>query len=642
MEWNFLEATLRKFNYGEDFIAWIKCCYSDIFSCVMNNGYSTGWFKLQRGMRQGCALSCFLFILCVEIMACQIRENNQIHGITINDNEHKLKQFADDCTCTLQNTNSIYLLIDTIDNFTQVSGLKLNLEKSLLFFLGPWRFRKDDILGMKIAYHTFNMLGIYVGRGKEEKQQLNFYNKILKMNSVLRMWSQRDLSLCGRILTTKTFGISNLVYSLSMMDANRDVITSAQRELNRFIWHYKTSKVKHSAMMATLGELGLNSIDMESQAKALRLPWLNRIIKGSGWSDFSKLYLDRIGGLQFLLQCNYQVECLPDLPLFYLNMLRFSKELFKCKHMEEIIWNNKFITIEGKSIYYKEWHSRGVIFIQDLCDSQGNWLTFEAFVTKFGIRTNYLRFFGIVSAVKKMLYSGVVGKMIDLKVRPLIQFETNVLYVDTNELINISLAKSKSFYDFFIRIKIEEPACALYWSQNYNVSNDLLFNSLNLCKIATKEAKIMSLQFKVVHNITNCGVNLKKWGIRDSDLCLFCDENVSDTLVHALVDCKKSRELIEDVFDLLNTNYLLDNITQEEYLFGVNDPACNLLCLTIKSYLYRKRMLNDGFSVRELLNDIYKRVITDKHTLSDGQFHTKWGEHELLLELSLQYYNSLH
>ena len=104
------------------------------------------------------------------------------------------------------------------------------------------------------------MLGIYVGRGKEEKQQLNFYNKILEMNNVLRMWSQRDLSLCGRILTTNSFGISNLVYSLSMMDADRDVITSAQRELNRFIWHYKTAKVKHSAMMATLGELGLNSV----------------------------------------------------------------------------------------------------------------------------------------------------------------------------------------------------------------------------------------------------------------------------------------------------------------------------------------------------------------------------------------------
>ena len=54
--------TLRKFNYGEDFIQWIECCYNNISSCVMNNGYSMGWFKLQRGIRQGCALSCYLFI----------------------------------------------------------------------------------------------------------------------------------------------------------------------------------------------------------------------------------------------------------------------------------------------------------------------------------------------------------------------------------------------------------------------------------------------------------------------------------------------------------------------------------------------------------------------------------------------------
>ena len=61
-------------------------------------------------------------------MAIPIRENTEIQGIIINNNEHKLKQFADDCTCTLQNVNSIYSRIDTIDGFTHVSGLTLNLE----------------------------------------------------------------------------------------------------------------------------------------------------------------------------------------------------------------------------------------------------------------------------------------------------------------------------------------------------------------------------------------------------------------------------------------------------------------------------------------------------------------------------------
>ena len=62
IEWNFLYATLTKFDFGDDFISWIKCCYSNIYSCVMNNGYSSDWFQLFIGMRQGCALSVYLFI----------------------------------------------------------------------------------------------------------------------------------------------------------------------------------------------------------------------------------------------------------------------------------------------------------------------------------------------------------------------------------------------------------------------------------------------------------------------------------------------------------------------------------------------------------------------------------------------------
>ena len=79
-------------------------------------------------------------------------------------------------------------------------------------------------------------------------------------------------------------------------------------------------------MMATVGDLCLKSIDMESQAQALRLPWLSRIVNGIGWSDVSKLYFDRMGGLHVVLQCNYKVEYLPHLPLFCLNMLRLSKK----------------------------------------------------------------------------------------------------------------------------------------------------------------------------------------------------------------------------------------------------------------------------------------------------------------------------
>ena len=63
------------------------------------------------------------------------------------------------------------------------------------------------------------------------------------------------------------------------------------------------------------------------------------------------------------------------------------------------------------------------------------------------------------------------------------------------------------------------------------MDENLLFHSLSLCKVCTKESKLLSMQFKRVHNMINCGFNLKKWGIRDSKGWQVCNENIRDTIV---------------------------------------------------------------------------------------------------------------
>ena len=99
IEWNFVFEVLRKLKLGTHFISLVKCCYNNIYSCVNNNGFTTDWFRLNRGVRQGCPLSCLLFIPCVEIMGNKIRNNSMIKGLKVFNFEHKIKQFADDCTC---------------------------------------------------------------------------------------------------------------------------------------------------------------------------------------------------------------------------------------------------------------------------------------------------------------------------------------------------------------------------------------------------------------------------------------------------------------------------------------------------------------------------------------------------------------
>ena len=81
IEWPFLFKCLEKFNFGPVFTSWIRILYTNIKSCVGNNGYYSEMFEISRSIRQGCPLSALLFILVAEILAISIRETKKIKGI---------------------------------------------------------------------------------------------------------------------------------------------------------------------------------------------------------------------------------------------------------------------------------------------------------------------------------------------------------------------------------------------------------------------------------------------------------------------------------------------------------------------------------------------------------------------------------
>ena len=51
LEWNFLLKCLEAFNFGHDFIHWVRLFYKNIQSCVINNGTVSDHFTLKRGVR---------------------------------------------------------------------------------------------------------------------------------------------------------------------------------------------------------------------------------------------------------------------------------------------------------------------------------------------------------------------------------------------------------------------------------------------------------------------------------------------------------------------------------------------------------------------------------------------------------------
>ena len=74
VEWEFLLYCLKSFNFGPNFIHWVQTFYRNIQSCVINNGLSSEYFNLERGVRQGDPLSPYLFVVTIETLAIAIRQ----------------------------------------------------------------------------------------------------------------------------------------------------------------------------------------------------------------------------------------------------------------------------------------------------------------------------------------------------------------------------------------------------------------------------------------------------------------------------------------------------------------------------------------------------------------------------------------
>ena len=137
LDWTFLNKALSAFNFGQSFIKWVNTFYSNVQSCVMNNGFSSVHFDVMRGVRQGDPLSPYLFIIALETLAIYVRGSDEIKGINVRD-EHdvKLTASADDMTTFLKDDQSADNLLKVLNDFRLCSGLKLNKSKLEACYLG--------------------------------------------------------------------------------------------------------------------------------------------------------------------------------------------------------------------------------------------------------------------------------------------------------------------------------------------------------------------------------------------------------------------------------------------------------------------------------------------------------------------------
>lgn len=111
-------------NFTPNFIELIRILRNNPTFRVMNNGISSKTCRMTRDIRQGCPVSS-------TVKFNSWNTKIYIHGIKFgNDNEIKMIQLADDSTYPLRDIKSFKNEVKLIHKFSNVAGLKLNINNS--------------------------------------------------------------------------------------------------------------------------------------------------------------------------------------------------------------------------------------------------------------------------------------------------------------------------------------------------------------------------------------------------------------------------------------------------------------------------------------------------------------------------------
>ena len=564
LDWNFMFKILEKFNFGNNFIRWIKILYTDPKITIKNNGWLSRDISLSRGVRQGCPISALLFILAVEILATSINENANIKGYTIGNREIKIVQHADDSTLLLRDKNSIKIAIQSINEFTKITGLKLNINKTEGIWTGSLKNSEKEYNDICFNKETIKCLGIHIGNDQSKCKEKNWESKLKNFEKIIESWKSRKLTLFGKVQIINSLAISQLVYNFTILSTPEDIIKRIQTTIFNFIWN-KKDRIKRNNIIGLKNQGGLGLVDVRSKIQALQASWIPRIFNtDSSWKIFPNFYANNIGlDITSLLKTQFTTWTNNKLPGFYHDILTsFHKcktyidntKLSEYSFFTEIIWLNERYKFKNQYLYFKHWIESGFVTIKDFYDESGALLPDNIFFERLNHKNNWI---AELKLLKRVILT--VSKRINTRNANFINCNNKPIFL-FGIFTEIHDQKSKFFYQILIAKKFQRSPMESIWSKKFEfINNSIHWKNIYEEKIINeKYKKIAELHFKLLHNILPCGNIVSKWNKNVSNICAYCND--IETVQHIYYDCARIKSLWNYIGSKLDMNIQLKHI----------------------------------------------------------------------------------
>ena len=366
-----LHGSLEYFGFGQIVKDWTYILYRDFTVSIQNNGHFSDTIKIEKGVHQGGCCSSVYFLVIAEILALALRSNQDIQGITIHDIRNLLNQFADDMDifsmCTEKSIRAIY---GELKQFQKISGFEVSYDKTTLYRIGS--LKHSDAAMYNISEYAWSnkdirVLGVTIAH--EDIVSKNYQDIIEKVQKTLNSWYNRSLSLIGKIQVVNTLVASLFVHKMMVLPLiPKNIVRSIDNHIREFIWNGKKSKVAYSILQNPKTMGGLNLVNLINKDKALKATWPKILYEEKDYADLVYNWM-RVPHLkENIWRCTLKPQHVKYLKIknqFWEDVLTSWCE-FNCQNItpeSQILWYNSNITHQGKPFYWKDAHSRGLLYI---------------------------------------------------------------------------------------------------------------------------------------------------------------------------------------------------------------------------------------------------------------------------------------
>ena len=639
-------------NFGNDLIKWVEILLHNFQAVVNHCGNITSRFNIERGCRQGDPIASYLFIICIEILAHKLRNDEIVKGFKIGNFTHLLEIYADDLTLFLNpNSENLRRVIEILDKFYNLSGLKISVSKTKAVWFGSDYNSNNKLcpdLNLKWV-KDFTLLGINFNNNLDRMEQ-NFTEKVEKMEKMLSCWFYRYITPYGKVTIIKTLALSMLSHvALIIPNPSKQMFKQIETTFFNFIWNKKSEKIRREDAKLPEKQGGLNVPDVEQFWLSFKFSWLCRLLTTQAF--WPNIIIHEISQIQ-----NSPLTSTDILQLGPALLGKIGKKL-KNKFWQQVLfsamnvtegaifchpeklsvspfWHNPFIRRNNKVIQFNDFPeiSTAISTLSDFfypCTNEI--MNKDDFCSKYNLEIDNNKYIDIryiiTLALQKLRFPRQKLLIASYPFRPL--------------LIDVALSTQKGCSNYykllmekrFLNNKNGIREQKWHTELNSNFSVNFWDKSRKLCASINHENPIKWLQHQIVRNSLQTNLIVSHFKQNVFPECQYC-QNTPETISHLFYLCPIVKQFLNDIFALVSSTGLQFTPIRDQFLFGYLDQTfntpSNYLILHLKKFIWNAKFKTPINLSMVGFKNYFKTILFDLKLIYDlknksAEFHV-WND----------------